>query len=130
MTLHKYQNRKEYASMFLVLSLVLTVQIYWRYDTGNDFNIPLLLAWIANIFIFKFYLDYRRQLTKRYFVINDSRIVIKDIVSYAAVEEGVRVSTTNSEHLYKVKENDLEDFKLLQDIVLRELDLAMRYGRR
>ena len=132
MKLQKHETRKDLVVLLLLVLIPITSLLYTKYPINTDGLNPILFGSVLiALTLLKIYFYYRTELQKGIVNYQGVRINIRNVISYSAIPEGIRVVTNDSQVIFKpvnhVGTITQEEIDEVANFCVNEFDVAYKY---
>ena len=132
MKLQKHETRKDLVVLLLLVLIPITSLLYTKYPINTDGLNPILFGSVLiALTLLKIYFYYRTELQKGIVNYQGVRINIRNVISYSAIPEGIRVVTNDNQCIFKpvnhVGTITQEEIDEVANFCVNEFDVAYKY---
>ena len=132
MKLQKHETRKDLVLLLLLVLIPITSLLYTKYPINTDGLNPILFGSVLiALTLLKIYFYYRTELQKGIVNYQGVRINIRNVISYSAIPEGIRVVTNDNQCIFKpvnhVGTITQEEIDEVANFCVNEFDVAYKY---
>ena len=132
MKLQKHETRKDLVVLLLLVLIPITSLLYTKYPINTDGLNPILFGSVLiALTLLKIYFYYRTELQKGIVNYQGVRINIRNVISYSAIPEGIRVVTNDNQCIFKpvnhVGTITQEKIDEIANFCVKEFDVAYKY---
>ena len=132
MKLQKHETRKDLVVLLLLVLIPITSLLYTKYPINTDGLNPILFGSVLiALTLLKIYFYYRTELQKGIVNYQGVRINIRNVISYSAIPEGIRVVTNDNQCIFKpvnhVGTITQEEIDEIANFCVNEFDVAYKY---
>ena len=132
MKLQKHETRKDLVVLLLLVLIPITSLLYTKYPINTDGLNPILFgSMLIALTLLKIYFYYRTELQKGIVDYQGVRINIRNVISYSAIPEGIKVVTNDAQIIFKpvnhVGTITQEKIDEIANLCVNEFDVAYKY---
>lgn len=132
MKLQKHETRKDLVVLLLLVLIPITSLLYTKYPINTDGLNPILFGSVLiALTLLKIYFYYRTELQKGIVNYQGVRINIRNVISYSAIPEGIRVVTYDTQCIFKPVKHvgtiTQEEIDEMANFCVNEFDVAYKY---